>query len=373
MFLAEFKKYSFSEAIERVNLKTIKDVEIALSKASEKCRLGFEDFLALISPASDIFLEEMASLSKDITLERFGKTIQLYTPLYLSNECRSSCLYCGFSFENKIPRKTLNSKEIEEEAIEIKKMGIYHVLILTGEEYSKTSISYIEDAVKILNKYFSSISIEIYPLKTEEYQRLIQVGVDGLTLYQETYDTEVYQKYHIRGMKKNMEYRLNAPDRGGIAGFRRIGIGALLGLSNSIGELFFLGLHARYLTNKYWRSLIHISLPRIKPAASDFGNIITVEDKEFVKYICALRLFLNDSGIFLSTRESSFLRDNVIGLGVTNISAASKTMPGGYSGSKELEQFEIEDERNVSEIVDMLRRKGYDPVKKDFDRVFVNI
>ncbi|MCB1190481.1 MAG: 2-iminoacetate synthase ThiH [Leptospiraceae bacterium] len=371
MFLDLYNDHSFDKAIQKIEGKTSRDVEMALSKSKQRIPFDFEDYLSLLAPISNSYLEEMANLSKEHTLERFGKTIQIYAPMYLSNECRSSCLYCGFSFENKIPRITLTIEEVEKEAMTLKDKGISHVLILTGEEYSKTSVSYIEKAVKTLNKYFASISIEIYPLKTDEYKRLIEAGVDGLTLYQETYNQETYHKYHIRGMKKNMEYRLNGPDRGGLAGFRRLGIGALLGLANPLGEMYFLGLHAMYLTKEYWKSSVLVSLPRIRRASGNFDSIVEVKDREFVKYLFALRLFLNDLGLVVSTRERPFLRDNLIGLGVTTISAGSKTQPGGYNGSNELEQFEIEDTREVSEIVDMLKNKGYDPVIKDFDRAFL--
>lgn len=367
VFLETFTQFEFSKSIELVKSKSKQDVEIALSKIIRSEKLEFNDYISLISPQADYYLEEMATISKEITEERFGKTILMYMPMYLSNECRSSCLYCGFSFENKIKRKTLSFDEIRQEAKIISGKGIQHLLILTGEDYSKTPLSYLVESVKILKEYFSSISIEIYPMDTEDYLQLIDAGVDGLALYQETYDSKTYQKYHLRGIKKNMNYRLNGPDRGGIAGFRKIGIGALLGLSDPLGEMFFLGLHTSHLLKEYWKTSIQISLPRMRPAEGDFHEVISVSDREFLRFIFAIRLFFKDVGIVLSTRENKKLRNNLIGLGITTMSAESKTEPGGYSGSGALEQFETEDKRSLKEVMSSIKQKGYDPVLKDFD------
>ncbi|MBK8393898.1 MAG: 2-iminoacetate synthase ThiH [Leptospiraceae bacterium] len=371
VFLEKFKLHDFSKSIDIVNAKSKKDVEITLTRLIHSEKLDFSDFISLISPSADFYLEEMASFSKEITEERFGKTILMYMPMYLSNECRSSCLYCGFSFENKIRRKTLSFEEIRLEAEIISQKGIRHILILTGEDYSKTPISYLISSVKILKEYFHSVSIEVYPMDTEDYAQLIDAGVDGLALYQETYDSETYKKYHLRGVKKDMNYRLNGPDRGGIAGFRKIGIGALLGLSNPIGEMYFLGLHATYLLKEYWRTSLQVSLPRMRPTVSDFHQVIPVSDREFLRFIFAIRLYFKDAGIVLSTRENEKLRNNLLGLGITSMSAESKTEPGGYSGSGALEQFETEDKRNVQDVMRYIREKGYDPVLKDFDSSIV--
>jgi 2-iminoacetate synthase len=370
-FLNIFHSIEFQNAIDEIHSKEKRDVEIALHNSYLK-RLEWGDYLALISPQADLYLEEMANISKEITLERFGKTIQIYVPLYLSNECRSSCLYCGFSFENKIKRITLTEPQIRKEAEILSKKGYRHILILTGEDYSKTPIEYIMKSVEVLREYFSSISIEIYPLDTEDYKKIIASGSDGLALYQETYDKEIYKMYHIRGVKKNMEYRLDAPDRGGTAGFRRIGIGALLGLSNPLGEMYYLGLHASHLLKNFWKSQIQISLPRMRPAEGDFSDITPVTDREFVRFITAIRIYFRDVGIILSTRESPRFRDNLVGLGVTQMSAGSKTEPGGYQGVKALEQFQTEDKRTLEEIQEMIRKKGFDPVLKDYDRAILN-
>ncbi len=369
-FLNKYQNYNFDDSVKLILCNTKKEVEIALHNAFQK-KTEFSDYLAFLSPSADLYLEEMAKLSKEITLERFGKTIQLYAPIYLSNECRSSCLYCGFSFENKINRITLNEKQLRKESEILANKGFRHILILTGEDYSKTPLDYICNSINILREYFSSVSIEIYPMEVSDYQKIIQNGADGLALYQETYNQEIYKKYHIRGVKKNMEYRLNAPDRGGVAGFRKIGIGALLGLANPLGEMFFLGLHGSHLIKNYWKSLIQFSLPRMRPAEGDFSEIIRVNDREFFRYITALRLHFRDSGIVLSTRESPNLRDHLIGLGITQMSAGSKTEPGGYQGVQALEQFQTEDKRSLEEIINIIKIRGYDPVLKDYDRAIL--
>jgi 2-iminoacetate synthase len=368
-FLQIFQKENLESIQQKILSRTKQDVEIAIQNSIQNQK-SWEDFCAFISPAADSYLEVMAKLSQEITLERFGKTILLYMPLYLSNECRSSCLYCGFSYENKIPRKTLTEKELQKEAVILKKKGIDHILILTGEDYSKTPISYISSSIKLLKQYFSSVSIEIYPMDTDDYKQLIDAGADGLTIYQETYDIPTYKAYHIRGMKKNMEYRLDAPDRGGKAGFRKIGVGALLGLSDPLQEIYFLGLHVNHLIKTYWKTQILVSLPRLRPAKGDFQKSIFVSDREFLRFITAFRIYFRDIGLVLSTREPTYIRDNFIGLGITQMSAGSKTEPGGYQGLDTLEQFSIEDTRDLPTIIELLRKKGYDPVIKDFDRAF---
>ncbi len=369
-FLNLYSKHQFSNAVQEILSFSQKEIEIALHNAIQK-KMVFSDYLALLSPNANLYLEEMVQLSRDITLERFGKTIQIYVPLYLSNECRSSCLYCGFSFENKIKRTTLSESQLRKEAEILQAKGFQHILILTGEDYSKTPLSYICNSIEILREYFSSISVEIYPLDVEDYKQIIDSGSDGLALYQETYDPDAYKKYHVRGVKKNMEYRLDAPDRGGKAGFRKIGLGALLGLSHPLGELYFLGLHAQHIYKEYWRSLLQISLPRMRPAEGDFSEITPVGDREFVRYLSAIRIFFRDAGIVMSTRESPYLRDHLIGLGITQMSAGSKTEPGGYQGIASLEQFQTEDKRSLEEVQVTIRRKGFDPVLKDFDRALL--
>lgn len=339
------------------------NVESALSRADGT--LDERDFAALLSPAADPYLETMAVKAHELTRRRFGNVVQLYAPMYLSNECRSSCTYCGFSFENKVPRLTLSLDEIEKEADVLYASGIRHILLLTGEDYKRTPVEFIGRAAERLSPRFPSISIEVYPLKTEEYDFLRPKGVDGLAVYQETYDPVRYAEVHLRGMKKRMDYRLDCPDRAGLAGFRKIALGSLLGLSDPAADTYFAGMHARYIMKNFWRTQIAISLPRLRPA-DNVPDFPTVPDSMYARFFFALRLFLPDAGLILSTRESRTMRDGLARIVITQMSAGSKTEPGGYSGSGALEQFTIQDDRSVSEIAEMLQNAGLDPLFVDW-------
>lgn len=388
-FLELYRKYSFAEIAFRISGEeayrygissppesgghsdrfTEGDVRRALDRFESG--LNERDLMALLSPASRPFLEEMAQKARYVTRKRFGNVMLLYAPLYLSNECRSSCTYCGFSYENKIPRVTLSIEDVERDADVLYERGIRHILLLTGEDYKKTPVSYLEEVAEKIRHRFPSIGIEVYPLKEEEYVRLRDAGVDALTIYQETYDEEVYRSVHLRGMKQNFEYRMDTPDRAGNAGFRRIAIGALLGLSDPAAEVFFTALHARYLMKKYWKSQVLIGLPRLRPAHG-IQNVPVLPDSEYVRYLIALRLYLPDGGLVLSTRESPRLRDHMSDICITQMSAASRTDPGGYfhesheDNNHELEQFHVEDDRSVEEIVQMLDDHGKEAVFVDW-------
>jgi 2-iminoacetate synthase len=245
------------------------------------------------------------------------------------------------------------------------------VLLLTGEAPKIASMEYFRQVLEKLRPIFPSISVEIYPMSTEGYQELISNGVDGLTVFQETYHEEVYSQVHLGGKKRDFRWRLEAPDRGGSAGFRRMGIGALLGLSDWRVEAFFVALHAQYLMRNYWRSQIAISFPRLRPASGSFEPLHTISDAHLVQILTALRLFLPDAGFTLSTREPPALRDHLIPIGITQMSAGSKTDPGGYTMAGEAEaQFEVSDSRSPREVAEVLRQKGYEPVWKDWDHVF---
>lgn len=335
--------------------------------------LSIEQFAALLSPCSERRLEEMAQKAHDITIRQFGRTIQLYTPMYLSNYCDNQCLYCGFNFENKFKRKKLTLKEAEAEAECIAATGLKHILILTGESRSESPVSYIEDCVKVLKRYFTSISMEVYPLAEDEYARLAANGIDGLTIYQETYDEDVYKRMHIKGPKLDYCFRLDAPERGARAGMRSVNIGALLGLGDWRREAFAVGLHAMYLQDRYPDIEIGVSLPRIRPEVSGFSAPQAVSDKNLVQMITALRIFLPRAGINLSTREAPELRERLMGLGVTRMSAWSTTNVGGHTLPQFSEngaaQFEISDKRDVDGIRKMIERRGYQPVLKDWMRI----
>ncbi|MFN3604217.1 MAG: 2-iminoacetate synthase ThiH [Leptonema sp. (in: bacteria)] len=366
-FIQNFPFDSVYKTIQNINLdkRSYRVIEKILQKWYSEEKINENDFLYLISIPALEYLEELAQIAYTITRKRFGNAILLYSPLYLSNECKSICTYCGFRYDNQIIRKTLTYEEAYNEAMVLYNQGIRHILLLTGEDYRNASIKYISEITDSLRNYFSSIGIEIYPLKEEEYRFLRTKGVDSLTVYQETYDPIEYKKVHLQGVKKRMEYRLNCPDRAGRAGLRKIGIGALLGLSDPQTEVAMLGLHAQYLQKKYWKSQITISLPRLR-SAENFLNVPKISDKLYTLFFVALRIFLPDVGLVLSTRESAYFRDGMIPICITQISAGSKTEPGGYTGKHTTEQFKIEDTRSVQEIIEMLRKKNLDPVFTDW-------
>ena len=367
-FKEVIQKHDPLQVIAEIEAMTAADVQRAL--AAEQ--LDNRDFMALLSPAAENFLEEMAQKAHAITLRRFGRTILLYAPIYLSNECHNSCLYCGFSVNNPIPRRTLNLDEIERDARILHGQGFRHILLLTGEAPGTVGNDFIAAAAERIRPLFSSISIEVYPMETEGYKEMVDAGVDGLTVYQETYDPELYQQLHPSGRKRDYNFRLATPERAGEAGLRRIGIGFLLGLGNFRSEAFFAGLHGRYMMHNYWRTLLSVSFPRLRPAEGGFQPPNPVSDRQFVQLMCAMRLLLNDAGLVLSTRENAELRDNLLPLGITQMSAGSCTAPGGYGEEDSAtEQFTIDDDRTPAEIADLLRARGYDPVWKDWDGAFL--
>jgi len=329
-----------------------------------------ERFLAFLSPAAEEFLEPMAQKAHALTLQHFGRALQIYTPMYLSNYCENECAYCGFNASNKMPRRTLTLDEVEKEAAFIASTGIEHLLILTGDSREKSPPAYIKECLNVLKKYFSSISAEIYALTEEEYADLARSGIDGLTLYQETYDETVYERVHRVGPKRDFRFRLDAPERAARSGMRSVNVGALLGLNDWRKEVFLMGLHAQYLQDHYGEVETGASLPRLRPHAGDFKEVTKVSDKNIAQILIALRLFMPRLGISLSTRESAHLRENLLPLGITRISAGSTTRVGGHTiGSPEelnTPQFEISDSRNVEEMKAMLVAKGYQPVLKDW-------
>jgi 2-iminoacetate synthase len=362
-----FKKYDWNTIEEKIHNVTANDVERSLSKS--KCTI--DDFLNLISPVAQNYLEVMAQKSHILTKQRFGKTIQMYTPMYLSNECQNICTYCGFSLDNKIKRKTLTDAEINEEILVLKEAGFDHILLVTGEANYTVNINYFLNAIQIIKKHFANISVEIQPLEKEEYAALHNAGVHTVLVYQETYHKEVYKKYHPKGKKSNFEFRLETPDRIGKAGIHKIGLGVLLGLENWRTDSFFNALHIDYLQKTYWQSKYSVSFPRLRPAEGIIEPNFIMDDKDLTQLICAYRIWNPDIEISISTREKEKFRDNIISVGTTTMSAGSKTNPGGYSVDKQsLEQFETSDERSAFEIAEIIRQKGYEPVWKDWDRTF---
>ncbi len=368
-FLDEISTYDPSLVEQQIAGKTARDVEQALHAE----RLRPDDLMALLSPAAGAFLEPMARKAHRLTLQRFGRNILLYAPLYISNVCTNGCRYCGFSATNKVPRRTLTLDEVEREARILHDQGFRHILLVTGESPRAVDNDFLAACATRIRPLFSSISIEVYPMETDGYRLMIDSGVDGLTIYQETYDRDLYAEMHPFGNKRDYDFRLLTPERGGEAGLRRIGLGFLLGLGPFRREAFFLGLQALHMSRHFWRSQVSVSFPRIRPADGGFQPLHPVSDHDFVQLICALRLLLPDAGLVMSTRESALLRDNLLPLGITQMSAGSCTAPGGYAEEDHsTEQFAIDDDRSPATVAALIRSKGYEAVWKDWDGAFLD-
>lgn len=364
MFKEEIKKYNWDEVKSSIYGKTSADVERALRKPKR----DLEDFKALISPAAAPYLEQMAAMSQQLTQERFGKTIQMYIPMYLSNECQNICTYCGFSLDIKINRKTLSDKEILEEVKIIKAMGYDHILIVTGEANKTVGLDYFINAIRLIKPYFSNIAMEVQPLDQHEYEQLIEEGLNTVLVYQETYHKEDYKIHHPKGKKSNFDYRVDTHDRLGRAGIHKMGVGVLFGLEDWRTDTFFAATHLDYLEKTYWKSKYSISFPRLRPCAGGIPLKSEMTDKELVQLICAYRIFNQEVELSMSTRESETFRNNIIKLGITSISADSKTDPGGYANpAVNLEQFEIDDKRSTDTFIELIKKQGYEPVFKDWD------
>jgi len=361
-FLAEVQKYQdfdFNLFFSRLHDR---DIEASLNKD----RMTATDYLTLLSPKAEKHLEALAQKAHRITLQNFGKTVLLFTPIYLANYCTNNCVYCGFNITNDLDRKKLSPEELEIEARIIAETGLKHIIILTGDSREHTPVSYICDCVKVLKKHFSSIMIEVYSLTENEYKELVNAGIDGVTMFQEVYDAEIYAELHLAGPKRNYLFRLEAPERAGLAGCRTLNVGALLGLNDWRKEAFLTGLHAAYLQQKFPDAEISISTPRMRPHLGGFPPKVIVNDSNIVQYTTAFRLFLPRGGITLSSRETPKMRDHLIKLGVTKLSAGACTAVGGRSHPEETGQFDISDERDVPEMAAMLYKQGYQPVFKDW-------
>jgi 2-iminoacetate synthase len=320
-FQQTLDSYNLADVAARIEAARPADVEAALATT----HLGIDDFMALLSPAAGAYLEPMAQRAHHLTVQRFGKTILMYAPLYLSNECTNGCRYCGFNAHNKVPRRTLTMDEVEAEARVLYDRGFRHLLLVTGEAPRAAGTDYLAAAIARIRSLFSSMSIEVYPMDEAGYRQVIAAGVDGLTLYQETYDRTLYAEMHPFGNKRDFDFRLRAPEFAAAAGMRRIGIGALLGLGKFRVEAFCTGLHALHLARHCWRTHLTVSFPRMRPADGGFQPLHLVSDRDFVQLICALRLLLPDAGLVLSTRERAQLRDNLLPLGITQMSSGSCT------------------------------------------------
>ncbi len=366
------------------------DSDVRQTLGSE--RLSLADFARLISPAAGTCLEELCQRSQTLTRRRFGKVIRLFAPLYLSNECVNNCKYCGFSRDNPILRVTLGVDEAMREARALCEQGFRNILLVAGEHPKFVSREYLADCVRALRAEVPGVSLEIGPMETADYRPIVDAGAEGLVVYQETYDRDIYRQMHTAGPKRDFDWRLETPERAYAAGFRRLGIGALYGLADWRLEAICLAAHAQYLLRHCWKAQLTVSLPRLRPCAGEFEPMTHVSERDFVQQLCALRLMLPDAGLELSTREPAQFRDGLIPLGITMISAGSHTEPGGYTGAGREKlhhtehgrivelaegasewatgatgQFEIADDRSPGEMARLLRRLGYEPVWKDWD------
>lgn len=378
---------TFSEVFGTIPLEALRQqaldtTERTLLPVLERGRAAsLADFAALISPAAGTHLEKLGGLSQQMTQKHFGKTIRLFAPIYLSNECVNICKYCGFSRNNDIPRITLPVSQVVDEVQRLASRGFRSILLVAGEHPKFVSNGYVEEVIRTLLPITPSLLLELGPLETEPYRPFVAAGCEGLVVYQETYHKPTYQELHTAGPKKRFFWRMDTAERAYAAGFRRLGIGALFGLYDWRYEALALAAHALYLTRRCWKAQISISLPRMRPATGDFKQSHFMTDREFVQTLCALRLLLPHASIVLSTREPAKLRDGLINLGITNMSAGSCTEPGGYSSFDETswtptseqkgEQFHISDERSPAVVAEAIRARGYEPVWKDFDEALV--
>lgn len=393
-FVAEFNSLPLAALVK----KSMATTAASAREAAAKSQFTLADFAALISPAAGEMLETLCARSQKLTQQRFGKTIRLFAPLYLSNECINNCSYCGFSRDNPILRVTLSVDEVRREAAELKSQGFRNLLLVAGEHPKFVSNGYMRDCIATLHADWPSISLEVGPMETEEYRPLVAAGADGLIVYQETYDRAVYAEMHTAGPKRNFDWRLETPERAYAAGFRRLGISPLYGLADWRYEALSVAAHADYLLRNCWKASVTISLPRLRPCAGEFQPLTHLGDRELVQLVCAFRLMFPDVGLVLSTREPAKLRNGLIPLGITMMSAGARTEPGGYTGAgkekihhtergiiKELAsgssewapqadratnatgQFQIADERPPHEVAAQIRNLGYEPVWKDWD------
>lgn len=352
---------------------TAEDVKAVLSKAiCNRKQLSPEDFMVLISPAAEPFIEDMALLSRHFTQERFGKTISLYIPMYVSNACTNKCVYCGFNHDNPLTRTTLTMEQVEAECKAIRELGPFeNLLIVSGEYPALCGVEYLEKTLRVCRPYFHNLTIEVMPLKQRDYERLVPSGLNGVVCFQETYNREAYPKYHPQGMKSFYDWRLNGYDRMGRAGVHKIGMGVLIGLEDWRTDVTMMARHLRYLQKHYWRTRYSVNFPRMCPSESGFQPNVVISDKELAQLTFAFRIFDHDVDISYSTRESPEFRTSMMQLGITSMSAGSQTEPGGYASCPDaLEQFEVTDHRSPAAVCKSIIDGGCDPVWKDWDQIF---
>lgn len=366
-------QYSWEETTKAWQNVTDSDVRRVLATAwADARRLTPEEFMVLISPAATPYLEQMAQLSRRFTQEKWGKTISLYIPMYVGNACANACVYCGFNHANPMARKILTMDEVRQECEAIRKLGPFeNLLIVSGEFPALCGTDYFADVLRTCRPYFHNLTIEVQPMRETQYRRLVEEGLNGVVCFQETYHRERYKDYHPRGMKSDYAWRLNGYDRMGRAGVHKIGMGVLIGLEDWRTDIVMMARHLRYLQKNYWRTRFSVNFPRMCPSESGFQPRTVMTDAQLAQLTFAFRIFDHEVDISYSTREKSVFRDNMMSLGITSVSAGSKTEPGGYAVSPQaLEQFSITDDRTPQEVCRSIEQHGYQPVWKDWDEVF---
>jgi 2-iminoacetate synthase len=367
-FLELWRRHDFAAVARRIAAKTPADVRRALGRP--RGSVDLEDFAALLSPSAAPHIEDMAQAAHQLTVERFGRTMRLFAPLYLSNACANVCTYCGFSAHNRIRRKVLSDAEILADARVLRSHGFDSVLLVTGET-GRVGREYLSNALRLLRPHFSGLWIEVQPLPKEDYAALASDGLSAVLVYQETYDQAAYARHHLSGPKSDIEWRLGTPDRLGGAGIKKIGLGALFGLSDWRADAWFTGLHLRHVETVHWRTKTAVSFPRLRPHEGAEIPVTPFDERDLIQTACAFRLLSPEAELSLSTRESEGFRNNAFRLGFTSMSAGSRTNPGGYASAPEsLEQFEIDDSRGPAEVAAFLKAQGYEAVWKDWDSTY---
>lgn len=345
--------------------------ELDVKRVLAKPTIGLADMPILLSSAAEPFLEVMAQRSQALTRQRFGHTLGFFIPLYLSNLCANDCTYCGFSMSNKLKRTTLTPTQVEAECQAIKAQGFDSILLVTGEHETKVGMAYFAEVLPIIKRYFSYLMLEVQPLSREQYSALRKLGVDAVLVYQECYHQPTYAKHHLKGNKTDFRWRLETPDRLGRAGIDKVGLGCLLGLTDWRLDCLKLAYHLDYMQKRYWQTRYSVAFPRLRPCMGGIEPQHLPSDAQLVQLICAFRLFCPQLDIVLSTRESAKLRDNVLALGITQISAGSKTQPGGYAEQTEaLSQFDIDDERSPQSMAKVVAASGMEVVWKDWEHSY---
>ena len=365
---------SFGEVLAQTDLVALQLAtfdSVAVQRALTASKLSMADFQALMSPAALTLFPQLLAKASQLTAQHYGAARQLFAPLYLSNLCANECTYCGFSMSQTIKRRVLTDVELIEEANAVKALGHDQLLLVAGEHERKVGMAYFRAQIPLLKPLFSRLMLEVQPLTTEDYRELKHLGIDTVLVYQETYQAQAYARYHLKGKKMDMQWRLNCPDRIGAAGIDKIGLGILLGLADWRLDAVLLALHLQYLQQQYPYCQFSIALPRLRPCSGGIRCAYPVSDRELVQLYCAFRLLAPEIDLTLSTRESAALRDLLLPLMITSVSAGSKTQPGGYQVAPEsLQQFSIDDDRSAAQMAERMTGLGLQPVWTNWHPAF---